>query len=76
MPADQAAPASDSYGAAIAPVLETSSDYDKYDPNDIPADQAAPQPYYGSETLETYAAEPFDNYSFNRNPKFLYFGES
>ena len=74
MPADQAAPASDSYGAAIAPVLETSSDYDKYDPNDIPADQAAPQPYYGSEPLETNAAKNLDIYSFNRNPKLLSFG--
>ena len=48
MPADQAAPASDSHSAAIAPVLETTSDYDEYYPNDIPADQAAPHPYYGS----------------------------
>ena len=62
------APASapDSYGGAVAPVLAPVSvttarsftvDYDDYDPNDVPADQAAPLPSYGistPNTLDTY----------------------
>ena len=45
------APAPDAYGAAASEL-----EYDDYDPNDVPADQAAPQPAYTPEA----AADPAD----------------
>lgn len=56
--------APDSYGAAVAPVLPPviattarsfTVDYDDYDPNDVPADQAADLPSYGISTPNTLA---------------------
>jgi len=46
----------DSYGTPQSNVLQPQSDPDDYDPDDIPADQAAPLPgYENSDTLGSYA---------------------
>ena len=56
--------APDSYGTPQSDVLPPQSDPDDYDPNDIPADQAAPLPGYADDSLPGYA----DDYDPNDIP--------
>jgi len=72
----QSAP--DSYGGAIAPVLPPviattarsfTVDYDDYDPNDVPADQAAPAPELPSYGISS-TPEPLDTYGVASNSAF------
>ena len=63
--------AGDSYGSPQSNVLTPQVDMDDYDPNDVPADQAAPLPSYGSsEVLDIYGqSDSFvDDYDPNDIP--------